>query len=63
MTCPMKISALANPNIGFRSNSDMIDQFLECSKESCAWYCQYPNGKGECAIHSLTSIFKEIRWS
>lgn len=47
--CPMKF-ALNNCND------------YSCSQKACAWYCQYPNGKGECAIHSLTSIFKEIRW-
>lgn len=28
-----------------------------CEKEKCAWCCTYPNGEGECAIHSLPRIF------
>lgn len=28
-----------------------------CSQQSCAWYCTYPNGEGECAIHSLPGLF------
>lgn len=56
--CPMKFSALANPHIGeSASNPDAIDTFLECSTTNCAWYCTYPNGKGECAIHSLPGLF------
>lgn len=69
MICPMKFSALANPHIGELSNNpDMTDIFLECSTKNCAWYCVYPNGIGECAIHSLPGLFdglqdiaKEIR--
>lgn len=57
MICPMKISALANSNISFGSNVSMIDIFLECNTKDCAWYCIYPNGEGECAIHSLPGIF------
>lgn len=62
MVCPMKFSALANPNIGEpASNPDMIDIFLECSTKDCAWYCQYPNGEGECAIHSLPALFDGLQ--
>lgn len=57
MICPMKISALANPNIGFGSNVNMIDEFLKCSTKDCAWYCTYLNGEGECAIRSLSGLF------
>lgn len=28
-----------------------------CEKENCAWWCQYTNGEGECAIHSLPGLF------
>lgn len=58
MMCPMKISALANPHIGEpENNPDMIDIFLECNQQNCAWYCTYPSGEGECAIHSLPGLF------
>lgn len=60
MICPIKISALANSNIGFGSNVSMIDKFLECNKTDCAWYCTYPNGEGECAIHSLPGLFEGL---
>ena len=36
---------------------ESIDNFLSCDKEQCAWYCAYPNGGGECAIHSLPGLF------
>ena len=32
-----------------------------CEKEKCAWYCTYPNGEGECAIHSLQSLFDGLQ--
>lgn len=28
-----------------------------CDVESCAWYCTYQNGNGECAIRSLPGLF------
>ena len=28
-----------------------------CDVEKCAWHCQYSNGEGECAIHSLPGLF------
>ena len=52
--CPMKFASLANPRI---INPDKIDEFLECDTTNCAWYCQYPSGEGECAIHSLPGLF------
>lgn len=59
--CPLKFSTLANPRI---NDADMIrtflDAFLECDKESCAWYCKYSNGEGECAICSLPSLFDKL---
>ena len=61
MVCPMKISALANSNIGFGNNANMIDEFLECSTTDCAWYCTYPSGEGECAIHSLSGLFEGLQ--
>lgn len=32
-----------------------------CDKELCAWYCTYPNGKGECVIHSLPGLFEGMQ--
>lgn len=32
-----------------------------CDVEKCAWYCTYPNGEGECAIHSLPGIFEGLQ--
>lgn len=32
-----------------------------CEKEKCAWYCQYPNSEGECAIHSLPGLFEGLQ--
>lgn len=56
--CPMKFASLANPRI---INPDKIDEFLECNTTNCAWYCQYPSGEGECAIHSLTGLFNGLQ--
>lgn len=61
MICPMKISALVNPNINFGSDANMIDEFLECSTTNCAWYCVYLNGEGECAIHSIHGLFDSLQ--
>lgn len=58
MMCPMKISALANPRTGeIASNPKIIDEFLECDRQNCAWWCQYQDNKGECAIHFLSALF------
>lgn len=54
----MKFASLANPRI---INPDKIDEFLECNTTNCAWYCQYPSDKGECAIHSLQSLFNGLQ--
>lgn len=32
-----------------------------CSQRSCAWYCTYQNGEGECAIHSLPVLFEGLQ--
>ena len=32
-----------------------------CSQQSCAWYCIYRNGEGECAIHSLPGLFDGLQ--
>lgn len=34
---------------------------IQCQENECAWYCQYPNGKGECAIHSLSGLFDGLQ--
>lgn len=58
MMCPMKISALATPLInGIKNNPKIIDEFLECDQQNCAWWCQYQDNKGECAIRSLSALF------
>ena len=44
MVCPMKF-ALNNC------------KDYSCSQQSCARYCTYPNGEGECAIHYLPGLF------
>ena len=54
----MKFVSLANPRI---INPDKIDKFLECDTTNCAWYCQYPNGEGECAIRALQSLFDGLQ--
>ena len=48
MVCPMKF-ALNNC------------KDYQCSEEHCAWYCTYPNGEGECAIHSLPGLFDGLQ--
>ena len=55
----MKISALANPRIQ-SSEPSIVNKFLECDQQECAWYCTYSNGKGECAIHALPGLFDEL---
>lgn len=57
MTCPMKFNVLANLKFYELFNSDDINSFMQCDKEHCAWYSQYINNKGECAIHSLAALF------
>lgn len=32
-----------------------------CSQQFCAWYCTYPSGEGECAIHSLPGLFEGLQ--
>ena len=32
-----------------------------CSQKNCAWYCLYPNGEGECVIHSLPGLFEGLQ--
>lgn len=54
MIYPMKF----NPSIKLAAS--LINDYLECNKEKCAWYCQYPNGEGECAIRSLPAIFEGL---
>lgn len=56
MICPMKFNALANPKFYELFNLDTINSFVQCDKEHCAWYSQYLNNPGECAIHSLAIL-------
>ena len=46
MNCPMKF---CNITLSFKKSctEESVDNFLNCDKEKCAWYCQYPNGEGE----------------
>lgn len=48
MVCPMKF-ALNNCND------------YSCNEEKCAWWCVYPNGKGECAIHVMPELFDGLQ--
>ena len=48
MVCPMKF-ALNNC------------KDYQCSEEHCAWWNQYTNGEGECAIHSLPGLFDGLQ--
>lgn len=60
MNCPMKF---CNITLSFKKSctEESVDNFLSCDKEKCAWYCQYPNGEGECAIHSLPALFDGLQ--
>lgn len=58
--CPMKFTtlgnvALKNPSIAF--DEEIFNSMIQCDEKKCAWYCQYPNGQGECAIASLPGLF------
>lgn len=60
MNCPMKFTAMGN----ILSNKpsmflikETFENITQCDKDECAWYCTYPNGEGECAIHSLPGLF------
>lgn len=58
MVCPMKFNITDNPKFFELFDLDTINSFVQCDKESCAWYCTYSNGEGEgeCAIHSLVAL-------
>lgn len=60
MNCPMKF---CNVTLSLKKScaEESIDNFLSCDKEKCAWYCAYPNGEGECAIHSLPGLFDGLQ--
>ena len=60
MNCPLKFNHIT-PSIKKSTPKEMISNFLECDKNQCAWYCTYPNGEGECAIHSLPGIFDGLQ--
>lgn len=61
MICPMKSYALANPKFDEMFTFETLNLIVQCNKEQCAWYCQYPNGEGECAIHSLPGLFDGLQ--
>lgn len=60
MNCPMKF---CNVTLSLKKSctEESIDNFLSCDKENCAWYHTYPNGEGECAIHSLPGLFEGLQ--
>lgn len=60
MNCPMKF---CNVTLSLKKSctEESISNLLSCDKETCAWYCTYPNGEGECAIHSLPGLFDGLR--
>ena len=60
MVCPMKFNIIDNPKFYELFDLDTINSFVQCNKESCAWYCTYLNGEGECAIHSLSGLFEGL---
>lgn len=57
MICPMKFNALSNPKFCELLNLDDLHSFIQCDEEHCAWYSQYLNNTGECAIHSLAALY------
>lgn len=62
--CPMKFTASGNMILNKPSMFLVEDSFrnmTQCDKEQCAWYCTYPNGEGECAIHSLPGLFEGLQ--
>lgn len=56
MYCPLKFNNI-DLTIKKSITLDTIETFLRCEQDKCAWYCTYPNGEGECAIHSLPALF------
>lgn len=61
MVCPMKFNIIDNPKFYELFDLDTINSFVQCNKESCAWYCTYPNGEGECAICSISGLFEGLQ--
>lgn len=65
--CPMKFTNVNMNNKYIQealqefSENDVLEVILGCNKEFCAWYCTYPNGEGECAIHSLLGLFEGLQ--
>lgn len=61
--CPMKfMNADKIADMIFISSEDFaFNTILRCNEENCAWYCTYPNGEGECAIHSLPGLFDGLQ--
>ena len=61
--CPMKFMNITQiVEIPNSIPEDVIFKAaIQCQENECAWYCQYPNGKGECAIHSLPGLFEGLQ--
>lgn len=58
MLCPMKFFAIANNEFCDAIRPEGIEDFMECNRGRCAWWCKSSTeGYGECAIKSINSIF------
>lgn len=57
--CPMKFINLTQTIKFFNSIPEdfAFKVATQCQEQDCAWYHTYPNGEGECAIHSLPGLF------
>ena len=57
--CPMKfMNIIQTVKISNTIPEDFVFKAAtKCQENECAWYCTYPNGEGECAIHSLPGLF------
>lgn len=56
MFCPLKFNNIT-PTIKKSFSKETVEVLLKCDTKKCAWYCQYTNGEGECAIRSLPGLF------
>lgn len=63
LMCPMKFIALAKTTkvVGASSAAEMYKIVSGCEGKYCAWWYTYPNGEGECAIHSLPGLFDGLQ--
>lgn len=63
LICPMKFIGLAKTVkiVGASNAAEVYRIAGGCEGKNCAWYCTYPSGEGECAIHSLPSFFDGLQ--